>query len=984
VVPEPEVEPSSVRGEDSPHRGTAAGTVGTLPSIMSVPSLSGRQSAPHSLGLHPAFGGGATGTSGSSNLRPARQTFGGSWVGAVDANQDDRDKGSLSTTASTSGLEKTARASIEAGHRHSAKNSIRSGISTGSTADMHRGSARSMPSSKGSRVFSAAPQQPEGVMANVRQNLHALRRRVVPVCRALTKNKVFQLVMLVALLSALFLPDFWILFDRPDNSDLDVVLTCVLVLFIGELTVQSIGLSRTYWGSFFFWMDLLGAASLLLDLSYLPIPLTRSDGHDVSGNVVIMRMARVAKLGARAGRFTKLVKLLRFLPGIREKGTTVGTAKLISVRLTTILSTRVSCLIIVMVMIMPLFSIWTFPEQDWSMSAWLEILEGLSVIEDLQFEEQLDQFIKFYADKGYYPYRVEGKLGADLSNSTVALLPWTSSRGPPKRRLNIVRLETARLACDFSFKQPTQITSLMNVVLMVFIMLLMVCFSIMLSSSVSAIVFLPLEKLLLQVRLMASKIFQSVASLAVEVEEEDMSDEDSSQLNDGDPSQVFGCEARLLEKVMSKLAVFSDLHGNGVDAETMAGMGEGDRAVLAGLVGAEDDASATGWASSEAEGENARFLRQDVQLSAQTAMIESAGLSTELLNSWNINPLELDHARNKAAVTFFLGTHNHGISFDPVVLGHFLELAEAGYIKEVPYHNWYHAVDVTHCVYRLLHLCGTEHYLNNSERYALLVSATCHDVGHPGLNNIFLAEASHELALRYNDKSPLENMHCSRLFEFVSTPKCNIFANLSVHQFQEVRKCCIEAILHTDNVHHFPMIKEVQMMYELHTGPVDASRNSWIKDTSFPSKDVVEVFRQNDMRKMLVRLLLHVSDISNCNKPFRICRVWAHKVLEEFFSQGDQERKVGIPVQALNDREKVNRPMSQVGFIEFLVSPLLFAVVKVLPPLLPCAEQMVENTKTWHQQWLTETKPEPTAAERQALAERISKLEKRYQECHPP
>merc|ERR1712157_72900 len=106
----------------------------------------------------------------------------------------------------------------------------------------------------------------------------------------------------------------------------------------------------------------------------------------------------------------------------------------------------------------------------------------------------------------------------------------------------------------------------------------------------------------------------------------------------------------------------------------------------------------------------------------------------------------------------------------------------AGYNKSCPYHNWYHAVDVTHGVYRLFHTCVADQYLSQSERYALLVSSICHDVGHPGLNNTFLIETSHELAFRYNDKSPLENMHCARLFEFINIPKSNIFSNLSKPQ----------------------------------------------------------------------------------------------------------------------------------------------------------------------------------------------------------
>lgn len=61
-------------------------------------------------------------------------------------------------------------------------------------------------------------------------------------------------------------------------------------------------------------------------------------------------------------------------------------------------------------------------------------------------------------------------------------------------------------------------------------------------------------------------------------------------------------------------------------------------------------------------------------------------------------------------------------------------------------------------------------------------------------------------------------MHCARLFEFASQPKCNVFSSLQKQQFQDVRKICIEAILHTDNAQHFAMIKEVQMMYEALVG----------------------------------------------------------------------------------------------------------------------------------------------------------------------
>ncbi len=49
----------------------------------------------------------------------------------------------------------------------------------------------------------------------------------------------------------------------------------------------------------------------------------------------------------------------------------------------------------------------------------------------------------------------------------------------------------------------------------------------------------------------------------------------------------------------------------------------------------------------------------------------------------------------------------------------------------------------------------------------MILAGLAHDVGHPGVNNPFLILSKHDLALRYNDKSPLENMHASVLYEIL-------------------------------------------------------------------------------------------------------------------------------------------------------------------------------------------------------------------------
>ena len=53
-------------------------------------------------------------------------------------------------------------------------------------------------------------------------------------------------------------------------------------------------------------------------------------------------------------------------------------------------------------------------------------------------------------------------------------------------------------------------------------------------------------------------------------------------------------------------------------------------------------------------------------------------------------------------------------------------------MRDVPYHNWRHVVDVTHCTYRFLRLLDGSCCFSLWEQLALLTAAMCHDMDHPG------------------------------------------------------------------------------------------------------------------------------------------------------------------------------------------------------------------------------------------------------------
>jgi hypothetical protein len=802
------------------------------------------------------------------------------------------------------------------------------------------------------------------------------RRRLAVLYADVRRTFTFVVVMSTLVLVALVLPDLWVLLNRPDNDILDYVLSVVLGVFVIDIAVQAMTVSRFCNVSFFFWMDALAALSLTVDISYIRIGSILAEAADRDGSLMVVRMGRLATLAPRAGRFARMVKLLRFLMRIAApfKHFDGNTAKLLTARLSTSVSLRISFLIIAITVLMPVFAALSYPMRDRSMQTWVDNLEVFAIHYPTRFDAYLDKFHDFYQSRDIHPWQLTAKNGANFT-AIGMLLPWKRADGPPHRIANSERYESALLSADFDFSSPNKIDSIVNLSVIAYIMIMIFLFTLTLSNTVSKVVLHPIGILVGKVGQMRRMIFQSVAADGGDF------DADNDYQNDEGSEQTFSLEkeARLLTHVVNKLQSLRDNAATkpGGDVNQIDGMPARDRAVVDGLSASARRMSVWGARSSHQED---ALPGADEDLACNVA--ENAGLSLELLNSWSFNALELDKARNAASVTYFLDPFNHGIKIDSNVLSRFTAGVEESY-QSVPFHSWHHAVDVTHSARLLLQTCSCDAYLSSLDRLGLIVSAVCHDAGHPGWNNNFLIAANHELALRYNDKAPLENMHCTVLFSLANSGESNVFGSLTRDQYQEVRRICIEAILHTDSQQHFEIIKQVRMLTEEHSEILLSMQDAFGEEpTEFPNMDVVDCFRQPPHRRLLVILLMVLSDVSYTVRPFRISRMWSMQALEEMFLQGDEEKRLGLPVQAMNDRDFVNKPFSQIGFIEFLVAPLVFTSIMMLPPSEPLADQLVVNVKTWHQQWFAETHPAPSEEEERALENRIVLLEQRYHQCH--
>jgi hypothetical protein len=129
-------------------------------------------------------------------------------------------------------------------------------------------------------------------------------------------------------------------------------------------------------------------------------------------------------------------------------------------------------------------------------------------------------------------------------------------------------------------------------------------------------------------------------------------------------------------------------------------------------------------------------------------------------------------------------------------MNNFLLSVKQGYGPR-SYHNFYHAMDVLHCVYLYVKKSDAiqQAQIRSLDLLSLFISSISHDIAHVGFNNQFLIATKAELAMLYNDQSVLENFHCATTFKILNQPNCNILKSLDRTEFIEARRIIISCIL---------------------------------------------------------------------------------------------------------------------------------------------------------------------------------------------
>lgn len=285
-----------------------------------------------------------------------------------------------------------------------------------------------------------------------------------------------------------------------------------------------------------------------------------------------------------------------------------------------------------------------------------------------------------------------------------------------------------------------------------------------------------------------------------------------------------------------------------------------------------------------------------------------------------------------------------GVSLDDISV--FLKHLRPLYCGHNSYHNFQHAVDVMQASQAFLCAAGVvppvsilldsdnctwrpnklgkegrlAFDLNNTCLFALFIAAIGHDVGHPGLTNMFMKNAKAPLSDVYDNKSALEQMHCALLIQAM---RHHGFGKLLDRPDSGFRKVLAGIVLATDMGVHYQFIRDFQSL-------VDGREYSL------------------DRRRLLLcQAIIKCADISNPSRPPGVSHYWANALMSEWTYQASLEKRWSLPPSVTPSECPLDQVRGQIFFIGSYAKPLMDLVAQAVPEMEVFACQCTTNLAMW-------------------------------------
>ncbi|CAG9540732.1 unnamed protein product, partial [Cercopithifilaria johnstoni] len=269
--------------------------------------------------------------------------------------------------------------------------------------------------------------------------------------------------------------------------------------------------------------------------------------------------------------------------------------------------------------------------------------------------------------------------------------------------------------------------------------------------------------------------------------------------------------------------------------------------------------------------------------------------------------------------TLFKGKFN----YDEDDLVRFILTVRKNY-RQVAYHNWVHGWTVAQAMYCLLR-ATTIFTLKQS--LALYIACLCHDLDHRGKNNAYMKSMCSPLASIYST-SVMEHHHFNQTVIILQQVGHNILKSFSSEEYKDILGIIKHCILSTDLA-----------SFANNRAAVEAI----LSDGTFS-------WDNEDHRFLMKSILMTGCDLIAASKPWPVHTETVKIIFEEFYEQGDAERRNGQEPIAMMDREKANEmPQMQANFMKFICVPCYELIVTTLPECQQLLDRCLYNMKKWQE-----------------------------------
>jgi hypothetical protein len=400
----------------------------------------------------------------------------------------------------------------------------------------------------------------------VEYNLHYITHH--PISKRLLvlyEDAPLQFYLSFLLIISLFISSAWILGNAPSSSD-DILYGILMWIFV-TFCIESFTLCfimPEYFNSFFFWFDVIGTLSIILDIDWISESFMPDD-NNAHQKGSILRAARAAKLGARYGRIMRLlkfVKVLNNMPCYKKKEEvqaepTLSAVRKTSARLSEVLSRRVASLVMLLVIVIPFLN---YQTTDSSIYAWADNFKMLgknaSAYSASDIENSISEFHSYYLGKDLRAMSVsmsapQGNFYEQFSYHNVRnsnIIEYRSDYNSLYPAGSLVEGDTYyqyKLTLRLNGQIPNQWNALFSILLIILVIFVLLYFTASFNAAVEELIVVPLEKMMNILRKSATDMLKSMQVMDKQVSEENRVLDDDEDLDEE-------LETAVLEKMVEK------------------------------------------------------------------------------------------------------------------------------------------------------------------------------------------------------------------------------------------------------------------------------------------------------------------------------------------------------------------------------------------------------------------------------------------------